>query len=44
MVAGIEICLWVSTTDADAGLFSLVAEGRAVRSVRLQSVNVAGQV
>ena len=35
--------LYVNTTDANAGLFSVVAEGGAVRNVRLESVNVSGQ-
>ena len=32
--------LYVKTTDADAGLFSVVAEGGTVRNVRLEPVDV----
>ena len=35
--------LYVKTTDANAGLFSVVAEGGTVRNVRLESVNVSGR-
>ena len=35
--------LYVRTTDADAGLFSVIAEGGTVRNVRLESVDVSGR-
>ena len=35
--------LYVKTTDENAGLFSVIAEGGTVRNVRLESVNVSGR-